>query len=185
MPPLSAGTIEVEVFTSPFTVIIDTREQNPFTFDAVRLDKAQQRNGQTSDTVQVLTTRATLQTGDYSIQGLEDKIAIERKSAADLCQTITHGRDRFVRELERMQLMDFGMVVVETELSQLLTTPPDRSKIQPKTITRSVIAWQQRYKRIHWMFLPGRRAASNWTYRVLERYWKDQEQEAKEGEKGS
>ncbi len=46
-------------------IIIDTREQAPFTFEGYE------------------TKIATLKTGDYSLEGFEDKVAVERKSKAD------------------------------------------------------------------------------------------------------
>jgi hypothetical protein len=36
-----------------------------------------------------------------------------------------------------------------------------------------VIAWQQRYPRVHWWLCPGRAFAEVTTYRILERYWRD------------
>jgi hypothetical protein len=71
--------------------------------------------------------RVTLATGDYSLPGLEQWVAIERKSCQDLIGTLLGGRrdsvgehvsnsERFRRELERMRAMpagSFRCVVVE------------------------------------------------------------------------
>ena len=70
------------------TIAVDTREQQPWSFSNLP------------------STRMTLQTGDYSVVGLVDRITIERKSLGDLLGTIGQGRDpdsAFMRRLERMR----------------------------------------------------------------------------------
>jgi hypothetical protein len=113
------------------------------------------------------------------VRGWETRVAVERKSLADLFSTIGQGRERFVRELERLAEYDFATVVVEAEISTILTAPPPHTQLSPKTVTRSVRTWQQRYPRVHWMFLPGRQAAMLWGYRVLEGWCKEREKEGR------
>ena len=60
-----------------FTAIIDSREQNPL------------------DVSPLQAITGTLVTGDYSIQGLESVIAIERKSLDDLLGCCGRERKRF------------------------------------------------------------------------------------------
>lgn len=178
--PSRTRTTPDAVAVAPFTVVIDTREQLPWDFAGIPADAHQ--GGDPAGCVVVPVVVGTLGAGDYSVQGWESRVAVERKSAADLVGTIGQGRDRFERELERLAVMDFATVVVEAELSELKLNPPPHSQLQFKTITRSVQAWQQRYPRVHWMFLPGRRAAMLWGYRVLERWVKERERErGKEG----
>lgn len=81
-------------------ILTDTREQNP-------LDLARFNNwiaGQTT---------ATLKTGDYTVQGMEDLLCLERKSLPDLVGTLMHGRERFFREMERMQAFPYRAILVE------------------------------------------------------------------------
>jgi hypothetical protein len=52
---------------------------------------------------------------------------------------------------------------------------PEKSRLKPKTIHRSILSWQQRYPRIHWEPMPSRRLAEITTYRILERFWKEKE----------
>ncbi len=152
---------------TPFTVITDTREQLGYTF-AQPL-----RIGTKSYTIQ--TTCGTLKSGDYSIAGHENAVAVERKSAADLFGTLGTGRQRFTRELERLATYTVAVIVVEAEWSTIWTQPPARSRMTPKSIMCSVIAFQNRYPRIHWAFLPGRDVAEAYTVLVLERFWRDME----------
>lgn len=145
--------------------MIDNREKLPYTFDGLRAD-AREGGGPLAVPVKV----ATLASGDYSLEGFETRIAVERKSLADLFGTIGQGRERFERELARLNEFEFAAVVVEAEWSEILSGGPIHSKLSPKTVFRSVNAWEQRYTRVHWHFLPGRDIAEVKTFRVLERF---------------
>ena len=70
-------------------IICDSREQNGYAFSAYP---------------DVMATTGTLTTGDYSLAGFTDKVAIERKELSDLIGCLTHDRDRFTRELERLRV---------------------------------------------------------------------------------
>jgi ERCC4-type nuclease len=169
----SIRTTANAVDVAPFTIVVDTREQTPWLFDSIAADASQ--TGGESGCIVVPIKSGTLASGDYSIEGHEAEIAVERKSLVDLFGTIGGGRDRFIRELERLAEMQFASVIAEAELSTILTSPPRHTQTTPKTILRSVLAWMQRYPRVHWIFAPGRDAAERIGYRVLERYWKDRE----------
>lgn len=149
----------------PVPVLIDTREQLPYTFAGLRADK---REG--GGPLIVETRSETLHSGDYSILGYAGRVAIERKSLADLFRTIGSDRERFERELSRLAEYDYAAVMVEAEWSEVLNDPPSRSKLSPKTIFRSVMAWQCRYPRVHWWFVPGRDMGEVATLRLLEKY---------------
>ena len=160
----------------PCAVVIDTREQHPYSFaditDVVRGEP---------QVIAVRTEVRTLASGDYSLAGYEHRVAVERKSKQDLFGTVGQGRDRFERELVRLNGMQFAAVVVEAEWSEVMGDPPPHTQLQPKTIYRSVLAWQQRFTRVHWWFMPGRAAAEVTTFRVLERFWKERMEEARVG----
>jgi len=80
-------------------IIIDTREQTPWTFARGSAE----------------TTFRKLDTGDYSIDGLEDLLCIERKkSVAEIANNITDGR--FKRELERMSEFKYKFLILEFDL---------------------------------------------------------------------
>jgi hypothetical protein len=69
--------------------------------------------------------------------------------------------------------MLFAAVVLEASWKDILKTPPQLSKLVPKTIIRSVLAWQQRYPRVHWWDCDGRRMAELITFRILQRFYQD------------
>lgn len=66
--------------------------------------------------------RRTLRVGDYSIAGLEGKVAVERKSVEDLfnCCSPFGSRDAFVRACVRMGTLDFAALVIEGSLEEVL-----------------------------------------------------------------
>ena len=131
-------------------VVIDTREQLPYEFE---------------DSI----TR-TLQTGDYSIFGYEDKVTVERKTKADAYGTIGKGRARFIKELERLSEIDYSAIIVEASLSNFVE-PPLFSQLNPKSAINSLLAWSIRYG-VHVYFADNRVMGNLLTLRILERYWK-------------
>lgn len=155
-------------YVTPFTVVIDTREQLPFSFAGIRTDAVQGRLP-----VAVQTVRYGLTSGDYSLAGFERQVALERKSLADLFSTLGQNRLRFQDELDRLQSYDLAAVVCEQDWEDVLLRPPERSQLRPKTVFRSVVAWQLRYPKVHWWFCPGRDFAEAVTFRLLERFWRE------------
>ena len=101
-------------------VVVDTREQTPWTFP-------------------VPTLRAGLPSGDYSAVGLETVAAIERKSLADFVQSVTHERDRFWRELERLRPYRLRAVVVEASIDDILAGAYV-SRATPQSVIASALA---------------------------------------------
>lgn len=160
----------------PCAIVIDKQEQLPYAFARIPAD-AHQGQG----LVAIRTEVRKIRTGDYTLAGYESRVSVERKSKEDLFRTIGQERERFERELVRLHGMQFGAVVVEAEWSEIFNDPPGYSQLQPKTIYRSVLAWQQRFTRVHWWFMPGRAAAEVTTFRVLERFWKERMEEARVG----
>lgn len=79
-----------------FKFVVDTREQRPYKF---REDDV----------------RKKLDTGDYSIEGLEDCICVERKEINDFIASVIPGRGwkRFQKELERLQKFELACILLE------------------------------------------------------------------------
>jgi hypothetical protein len=155
--------------TFPRTVLVDSREQRPFPFRGIPADVGQGGGNWT-----VPTEVVKLDAGDYSLDGYATAIAVERKSHADLVHTIGQERDRFTRELERLNAMQIAFVVVEADWTAILNDPPPYSSLSAKTVFRSVLAWQQRFPRVHWWMCPGRDFAEVVTLRIFERWMKEQ-----------
>jgi ERCC4-type nuclease len=88
----------------PATIVIDTREQEPYSFDP-RLATA---------------VRRALPAGDYSIDGLVACVAVERKTLDDFVSTVIHSRERFRAELRKLADYRAACVVVEAGLPDIL-----------------------------------------------------------------
>jgi ERCC4-type nuclease len=154
----------------PFTVLIDHRERRGgYTFDGFVADAADDRAP-----LVVPTREVTLATGDYSIEGLSHLVTIERKSKADLYNTLGQGRDRFRAEHERMAAMDFAAVVVESDLAGAIAQPPAGSQMNPRTVYRTALAWSVRYG-VHWWWVNGRRGAEKTVFQLLRFFWIERE----------
>lgn len=164
MPPRRA--IEA---TAVMTIDVDTREQSPYTFKDIR------------GTIPFEVRRVGLPTADYRVDrflGTSTKAncaIVERKTLTDLYGTATMGRERFEAELKRMTEYGFRALVIEAEWSQILN--PNAflvrpTKMLPKAMLASLLAWQQRFG-LHVLPCPGRRAAEIITFRLLERWYRD------------
>ena len=120
------------------------------------------------------TTIRGLKSGDYSIDGFEDRVAVERKSLSDLYGSLGTGRDRFEREMVRLKDFEFAAVVIEAPWSTIINKPPSRSRLKAVSVVATIIAWMQRY-RVHWITCPNRIFAEKITHRILDRWYRDEE----------
>ncbi len=94
----------MDINPQDYKVIADTRECSRFVYDLSPFD----------------VVRAKLDTGDYSVEGFENEITIERKEMNDLVQSITHNRDRFQREIDRMLSIPIRLILVECNMSDIV-----------------------------------------------------------------
>lgn len=133
-------------------IVIDTREQEPFLF--VGYDCETESGG--------------LAVGDYSLTGLSDKVAVERKSLPDLVMCLGRERERFERELQRAAALQAFMVVVEAPWSDL-TSGNYRSQLSPNSACQTVLAFSCRY-RVGFMFAGDRTEAERITHGYLRHY---------------
>lgn len=119
-------------------IVVDTREKEEYVFTHPVVHKK-------------------LPAGDYSIETMEDRIVIERKSLEDFVQTVIRGRERFKKELLKLQGCDFACVVVEASLMDVLNGS-FRSDAHPKSVLGSALSIIADY-RIPVFFCTNRQAA--------------------------
>lgn len=150
----------------PFTVIVDGREQLPYRFEGLRADAARKRRP-----LEIPLERRNLSAGDYSIKGMEDLVAIERKTLEDLYSTLGQRREQFEREHDRLAELAFAAVVIEANWETILKEPPEQARLHPKVIQRTFISWQQKYG-VPWWTMGSRRLAEGVTFRTLEMFWR-------------
>ena len=150
----------------PFDIAIDTREQAAWGFrDLIADARDKNRN------IIVKTERKTLQTGDYSIVGHESSIAIERKEKGDLFHCMGADRERFERQVQRLNELPNSHLIIEADWKSVWSGHPN-SQLKPKVVHRTVISWTLRYRGVHWWLCPSRAIAEATAFRILESYWK-------------
>jgi len=172
-------------------IVIDTAENQPFTFTNIRADAAQQYRPIQVETVRRCLGRHPRSYGDYSLESVADDgrflpfnwCYVERKSLED-CQSTLMGfadghRARFESELQNLQSViragGAALVVVECDLCELLATvPPGTTKpaaVVAKGLHRSVVSLWREYG-VPWAFCGSRRLAEITTFRFFESFWK-------------
>ena len=125
----------------------------------------------------VLVEPATLQTGDYSIVGYEDRIAIERKHSLDeICSNIGKGRERFERDLERAKNFDRFYLLIEGNPADFMLGGWERSHLPTKSAFGSIAAWDMEYN-LRYAFCSSRITAEmiivHWFRKYLKHYKKE------------
>lgn len=112
----------------PPVIVIDTREQAPFTFEGFE------------------TVRRGLKSGDYSLVGYEGVLAVERKSHNDAWGCLTEGRARFERCLDRLSKLDRALVVIESPQREFVIPPHQVQRVNAGTAMGSYISWMCKYR---------------------------------------
>lgn len=172
----------------PFSVVIDTNEGVPYQFTGI---KGRSKNGvklpQIIKTVKkplYLMDRAEWGVGlaDYSIDGLEYEIQIERKSIGDLFGTLAGRRENFEREISRLNdQCKVAAVMIEGSFAHITNFRehgPD-----PSSVVGTMVSWGQRYPKVHWITAGSRDMAERLTFRMLERFWLDRQEQIKQDAK--
>lgn len=173
---------------TPFTILVDTAEQEPFTFLGIRssitglpwIPKIEQRP----------LGRHPYQFGDYSVEGGVGRCCIERKSVNDFIGTVLGwggGRERFEQELKNLSDVKRGgaIVVVEGSIHSVLAAVKQRGKKtveeNRRIIMTSIVAFTQDYG-VPILLFDNRRLAEIFTFRHIQRFWKQNLRKRKQEE---
>lgn len=118
-----------------YTIIIDTREQQPWSFKHHSVASKK------------------LDAGDYSLEGFENILAIERKkSVCEIANNIVESR--FKDALERLGQLKYSFLLLEFDLDKVLNYPIgstlpkrlwDKTKITPVFLLKNILDWQLKY----------------------------------------
>lgn len=92
-----------------------------------------------------------LPSGDYSVEGLEESVVVERKSLADMLSCITSSRDRFERELERLASYRYAALLIEANARDLASRSFAFTAVHPSAVLGSLFAWSFRFKLHVWL----------------------------------
>ena len=138
----------------PFTVIRDTREQEGYYFSEFNTCAGM--------------INQKLDTGDYSIQGMEDKICIERKGCVEeLAQNLGSKKHAFINEINRMEDFPHKYIVLEFSLEDLIRFPkytriPIKNKASVKITGRYMLKCLiefELYNNVHVLFCGDKHTA--------------------------
>lgn len=149
-----------------FKIIIDTREQKPWSFPEYE------------------TSIAKLDTGDYSIDGYQHLVGIERKrNVAEIANNITE--DRFIDVVNRLSLMKYKYILLEFDLSDVMVYPEgstipkrlwSKIRISPAYILKNLIELQIHYD-INIIFCSNSAYAENMALHLMKKIYKYEQQQ--------
>ena len=113
-------------------VLVDTREKFPFDFTRFPNWIAEQK-------------KTKLRVGDYSVQGMEDMLVIERKSLTDLINTLMQQRPRFFKLCERMTQYRWRALFVEASYEDIKSPYGEYTKAHPNAVSGSLDALEAKF----------------------------------------
>lgn len=149
--------------TPNFNIIVDTREQEPFQFSCA------------DEFVEDIKTSG-LKTGDYTIEGLEDVLCIERKKdSKELANNVV--QKRFKNELARMEKYKYKFIVIEQSRHEIERYPFNlslskatkaRIKVRGAFILSSLLSYALDYD-VHVVFCKDKREAEKVAYDIMKK----------------
>ncbi len=125
-------------------VVIDKREKRPFTF--------QQFNNKPIIDYEILNT------GDYTIRGLETHFAIEYKSHQDFLNCLTDDYTRFQTQVLRLQQIPHSYIIVEGEKIDFDAVCKENSTIKERyyyltLFQKAAIHWTENPEKKIWVLM--------------------------------
>jgi len=143
---------------SEYKLIVDTREKTPWVFSSY----------------DVISRK--LNTGDYSIEGFEDVISIERKKTTSEWATNVFEK-RFHEELLRSKNLRHFYIICEFTLDDLMKFPANsgipkylwgKIKVSPHLLLKKTIEIQQEFPNVHIVYAGNR--GKEYTSSILKRF---------------
>ncbi len=144
-------------------IIIDTREQQPWSFDFNEIAVAK------------------LDTGDYSVEGLEDILCIERKkSVSEIANNIVESR--YKDWTKRMSKYKHKFLMLEFDLDEVFRYPRiasvpkklwEKIRVSPKFIIKCIIELQVYYG-IHVVFCGDHENAQRLALSIMKKVYQNE-----------
>lgn len=139
-------------------LLVDDREKRPYRFKGHPVE----------------TEECRLQTGDYAVAGdgrldgqtFKPGFAVERKTKDDFLSSITHGRERFERELARASKWSHPIPVCIEAPEATLRGGDYRRDIHPNAVKGTIDSWRTSKPAI-FNFFESRVVAEEFTFRLL------------------
>lgn len=114
------------------TVLIDSREKSPFDFGRFPNWIAEQK-------------KQKLNVGDYSVEGMEDVLVLERKTLSDLITTLIQQRIRFFSLCEKMAQYRWRALIVEASYEDLKSPYGEYTLAHPNAVSGTLDALESRF----------------------------------------
>lgn len=116
-------------------VLVDTREKDPFDFSQFKNWIAGEK-------------RTALKAGDYSVEGMEKLLVLERKTLSDLITTVIQQRERFFKLCEKMTTYRWRALLIEASYEDI-KSPYDyetyNTLAHPNAVSGTLDALEARY----------------------------------------
>jgi ERCC4-type nuclease len=118
------------------TVLVDTREQQPLPLLANHPNWIGQEK------------RIVLKTGDYSVEGMESLLALERKSMVDVINCTNVARERFLANCSRLSKFRWKAILIEATYEDLKSDYGDyevESLVHPNAVCGTLDAIEAKF----------------------------------------
>ena len=116
-------------------MLVDTREKYPFDFSRFKNWIAGEK-------------RTALKAGDYSVEGMESLLVLERKTLTDLITTVIQQRERFFKLCEKMTKYRWRALLIEATYEDI-KSPYDYNTYNtfahPNAVSGTLDALEARY----------------------------------------
>ena len=116
-------------------VLVDTREKHPFDFSRFPNWIAESK-------------KRALKSGDYSVEGMESLLILERKTLTDLITTVIQERVRFFAQCKKMSKYRWKALLIEASYEDV-KTPYDEdeynTRAHPNAVSGTLDALEARY----------------------------------------
>jgi len=111
-----------------------------------------------------------LVTGDYSLEGYEREIVIERKRINELFGNFAGDRERFMREIERMEKIPYKFLLIEGSFKDLVGMKKLPGKVSIKLVVATLISLMIK-NNIKVVFAGSPKLAEQLAYRILLKFF--------------
>lgn len=114
-------------------VLVDTREKSPFDFSKFSNWIAEEK-------------RQKLDAGDYTVEGMENLLVLERKTLSDLITTLIQQRPRFLKLCEKMSQYRWRALFVQASYEDVKSPYGEYTQAHPNAVSGTLDALEAKYE---------------------------------------
>ena len=117
------------------------------------------------------TIRRKLDVGDYSIDGDESMIVVERKALDDFVACCSSNRIRFEKELQRMT-QTYRILLIECSPLAIFSHQYRSTRVSENSVAGSLTDWYYQYG-LQSLFVSGKKEGEWWIHHFFTKYLKN------------